>query len=48
MYNMFWLTSSEKSIRVRDCSHFILCVFPILVIIWINILGQFSKCKIDL
>jgi hypothetical protein len=37
---MFWLTSSQKSNRVRYCSHFILCLFSIIVIIWTDFLGN--------
>jgi hypothetical protein len=33
--NMFWLMSSQRSNRVRNCSHIILCIFSITVIRWL-------------
>jgi hypothetical protein len=46
MPNMFWLMSSQKSNRVRNCSHFILCLFSITLIIWIDILGNSVNAKL--
>jgi hypothetical protein len=44
--NMLWLTSSQKSNSARNCSHFILCLFSITVIIWTDFLGNSVNAKL--